>query len=186
MLCCWLKRSCALLSAQGDEAMLILNKFNTRERERERKKERERYRERERESPWSRLFYSASKEVDGIRRWSPHGLVHIHVLKYCQHTRSFFLSRDIPLNLMLKTNIAGLGEIDQAVQHAIVDRVITNLRQQPQPVKDWCTWTLQIPHQRVGLGIIPTSTSGITTLSWQMDGPVPIVETIIILLCISG
>jgi hypothetical protein len=141
MLCCWLKRSCALLSAQGDEAMLILNKFNTRGRARARASERERERENERErSPGLAFFYFASKAVDGIRRWSPHGLVHIHVLKCCQHTRSSFLSRDIPLNLMLKNNIAGLGETDEAVQHAILDRLITNFRQQPQPVKDWCNF----------------------------------------------
>jgi hypothetical protein len=103
----------------------------------------------------------------------PMGLVHIHVLKYCQHTRSSFLSRDIPLNLMLKNNIAGLGEIDQAVQHAILDRVITHFRQQPQLVKDWCTWILQIPHQRVGFG--NHSYFHIWDNSPQVDGSVPIV-----------
>ena len=161
--------------------MLILNKYNTRERERER----------ERESPWSRLFLILQvKRLMGYAIGVPMGLVHIHVLKYCQHARSSFLSRDIPLNLMLENNIAGLGEIDQAVQHAILDRVITNFRQQPQLVKDWCTWILQIPHQRVGFGIIPTSTSGITALRWTGQFLllyfILFLVIMIILLCISG
>jgi len=87
------------------------------------------------------------------------GMIHYHMLRFCQNTRPSFLARNTPTPLILDS----LGSLDSVILESMCTKGTSGTHTDWTPeLRSFANTKLQLPHHRGGFGITPCAGSAIS------------------------